>query len=322
MKIRSEDIAFTREEMTGCKKCERLNPPDRLNCLYCGSELEVSPDRLKLIRPVIRELESWEPGLNVIVSVNPKLAENISADVARSTGLRQEDAAAILSTGRPLPVARVGSQRDAELMSTALISIGCTSAILSDEELGPQRQPSRLRAIEFKGSSLTLVEFNNGVQTTVSHEDIVLIVAGIVSSSQTEQLEKKRRGKETKVLEEVETETDEPVLDIYERSDTSGHRISLSGFDFSCLGPDKGYIASENLRRLTVRLRDFAPQARYSDDHLRLRRLIAAVWPPESRRDARGMQRSGFAKFEYGSRITSSNLSQFNRFSRLERHSL
>ena len=40
--IQAENPAFKPEEMIVCAKCERKNLPPRLNCFYCGAELEIS----------------------------------------------------------------------------------------------------------------------------------------------------------------------------------------------------------------------------------------------------------------------------------------
>ncbi|HXH71006.1 MAG TPA: hypothetical protein VNI60_11810 [Pyrinomonadaceae bacterium] len=40
--IQAENPAFKPEEMIICRKCEQTNPPTRLDCFYCGEQLEFS----------------------------------------------------------------------------------------------------------------------------------------------------------------------------------------------------------------------------------------------------------------------------------------
>ena len=52
MPVRSENIAFGAEEMITCGKCSRVNPPNRLKCLYCAAALEISAEQAdKSCRP-------------------------------------------------------------------------------------------------------------------------------------------------------------------------------------------------------------------------------------------------------------------------------
>jgi hypothetical protein len=221
-----------------------------------------------------------------------------------------------------MPIARVGSKREAELVVDALKREGLDTLVVPDELLMPDRPPVRLRGIDFDEDSLGLVDFNTGNSMTLARNDLALIVSGVVAESRTDQIEKKRRGKEPKVLERVETGRDEAVLDIYDRLDPLGYRIMLAGFDFSCLGEDKGYLAVENIRRLVTVLCEFAPNSNLVSDYRDVRREIGLVWPLDERQDPQGLQRSGFAKFDFGKTVSSSNMRQLNRFSRLQWHLL
>ena len=50
--------------MNVCGKCARTNPPTRLNCFYCGAELEISAEQAEFLNLSLRKLESWEKGIN------------------------------------------------------------------------------------------------------------------------------------------------------------------------------------------------------------------------------------------------------------------
>ena len=73
--VQTESIAFKPEEMISCAKCERTNPPNRLNCLYCGGELEIPEAQSKFLKPNLRKLENWEKGFNVVLSTNALISD-------------------------------------------------------------------------------------------------------------------------------------------------------------------------------------------------------------------------------------------------------
>lgn len=322
IRVQTEDIAFARDELITCDRCARQNPPNRLECLYCGHGLAVDAGRMELMRPAPRPLESWETGFSVIVRTTLSEAVSDMDAVSVVTGLGVSELRAIASAERPMPVAMLGSENEADIMVAALNKLGVDAFVITDESLVPEQPSVRLRGIEFEDAAVTLIEFNSGNRINISQEDLILIVAGTISESRTDQIEKKRRGKQTKVLDHVETEQDEAVVDIYVRGDAIGFRVMLAGFDFSCLGKDKSYIAAENIRRLVTALHGLAPHTRVVTYCHKVRHALSPVWTIDVRKDSRGMQRSRFGRSEPGSRIASSNLRQLNRFSRLQRHFL
>ncbi|MEP6946364.1 MAG: hypothetical protein ABJA02_10635 [Acidobacteriota bacterium] len=322
IRFQTEDIAFASEDLVTCTGCKRQNPPNRLNCLYCGNSLPVHADRIDLIKPVLRPIEPWEVGFSVIARTDiARLPVNLTV-VERVTGLGPEKLKAVVSAGQPMPLAMFGSRHEAEVMAAALEKLGVPTVVISDGLLSPVQPPVRLRAITINDESLTFADFNSGNLIDVPRAELVLIVQGIISESRTDQLEKKRRGKESKVLDEVETENDQAVVDIYLRTDAVGFRVMLAGFDFACLGDDKSYIAAENIRRLVTVLHELVPEAKVASDYRKLRVALEPVWPIDTRKDSLGLQRSGFGRVEFGNRISSSNFRQLNRFSRLQWHLL
>jgi hypothetical protein len=141
-----------------------------------------------------------------------------------------------------------------------------------------------------------------------------------LTKGRVDSLEKKRRHGKTKLIDETATSSDEQIFDLYTRDDATGFRVFQAGFDFSCLGDDKGLLASENIRLLIAELKQRAPNAKYINSYGHVRRLLDDVWKIESRKDSQGLQRSGFGKVEFGSVASTSNLMQFNKFSRLQWH--
>ncbi len=322
MRIQSENIAFGQSEMVACGKCSRLNPPIRALCMYCSTELAVDLGRADLVAPKLRKLEAWEPAFNVIIRPAAVATGADLTAIAGIVGLEPEKLAEIAATGYPLPIARAGSQPEADIIIEALKPLGIDAFAVSDEKLMPDRSPVRLRGIRFGDSSLNLIDFGSGGVTGLALDDIAVIVAGTISESRIDQTEKLRRGKEVKVLDQVETGKAEAVLDIYDRGNPSGFRVMLAGFDFSCLGIEKTFLAVENMKRLTQMLIALAPNARFIDNYRDVRKPLSSVWEIDERKDPKGMQRAGFAKFEFGKTFSRSNLRQMNKYSRLQWHLL
>lgn len=317
-KIQTENIAFDPETLIACSGCGRMNPPNRIDCVYCGGPLALAVKHAAMVTPNLRKLELWERGFNLIVR-----AKTLNADpssIAKYLSLDPDDVLAILDAGVEIPIARVESDREASIVQTRLGEFGLGCMIVSDDELAAEAPPKRLSGMDIVDQVISLTDFNTDRTVKFDVDDFVLLVPGSISTDRIDMLEKKRRGRKTKLLDEISTAADEMVLDIYTRGDSNGFRIHLSGFDFSCLGEDKGLLAGENLRLLIVRLAVVLPNAKLVNDYAAVRRVLGSVWDVESRKDSHGLQRSGFGKVEFGSTASSSNLNQFTKFSRLQRH--
>ena len=77
-------------------------------------------------------------------------------------------------------------------------------------------------------------------------------------------------------------------------------------------------VAVENMRRLVVALKEYAPQAKLVSDYAKVSHALGGVWEVEARKDPQGLQRAGFGKVEFGSVASTSNLRQFTKYSRLQ----
>ena len=321
-RIQTEDIAFKPDEMQPCTACKRLNPPTRLRCLYCGAEVEVKPENAVLIKPASRKLEPWERGFNVI------LREAITAEQANLTKIASflstepDDVRVILDAMAPLPLARVESEKEAEIIVTGLANLGLKCSTLADADIADDKLPVRLSNIEISDNNVTVTDFNTRKVTIIETGDLALIIPGILTTNKVDSLEKKGRRGKTKLIDETTTSSDESILDLYSQHDPVGYRVYLTGFDFSCLGDEKGLIAVENMRRLVAVLKEHAPNARVVSDYKKVRPALGQVWEIESRKDPQGLQRSGFGKMEFGSVVSTSNLRQFTKYSRLQWHLL
>jgi hypothetical protein len=316
--IQTENLSFKADELIACDACGRLNPPNRLNCLYCGGELAIETNDAESIKINLRKLELWERGYN-LVHVETSIGVTLST-MAHILSMDPDEVSGIVGAGTPLPLARVESAKEAALLQARLGALGVKSLIVSDDELAPDRLPVRLRSVDILDDRIRLHDFNTGAFYDLERIDLALLVSGMITSERVDLLEKKRRGGKTKVLDETSTFSDESVLDIYGRRDKIGFRIHLTGFDFSCLGDNKGLIAGENMRQLIIALKGRAPNPQLINDYAAVRHVISGVWELASRKDSQGLRRSGFGKVEFGSVASTSNLNQFTKFSRLQRH--
>lgn len=317
----AEISSYAAAEMNGCRKCGRMNPPTRLDCLYCGAELAFDAARRALVKPVMRRLEVWEKGFNLICRAGAgDLGEDVVREIGAVSGRDAAEVRQILEARTLLPLARAGSLAEAEAVAPHLRAAGIETLIVSDEALASETPPRRLRGIEFADDKLVLILFNDDEIRQVRPEELVLIVAGAVFTKRIEATEKRSRKGENKILNTAETASDELLLDLYIENETSGFRVEQKGFDFSGLGAEKGLLAAENMRRLSDRLRKFASGAQFVSDYPKLRAPLGIVWEAEQQNDSQGLKREGFGRFNLGTVTTVSNLSQFTKYSRLQRH--
>jgi hypothetical protein len=322
MPVRSENIAFGAEEMIACGKCTRVNPPNRLKCLYCAAELEISGAQADQIVPSSRKLESWEKGYNLVfISSAPGGNEISLNEISKAVSLDPEVLREIIEADRPMPIARVESEKEADVLAAILSRKGVETSVIADRSLAEDILPKRLRNMRFEGDVLTVTLFNTGETEEIKNRSLALIVTGAIFEQRTETIEKRKK-RETKTLEEWETASDEGLIDIYTSTDPAGFRIPARGFDFSCLGSSKGILAGENIKTLAARLREFAPEARSVDGYLSDKRALGHIWEVERRNDFKGFRRSGFGKSDLAKTASSSNLGQFTKYSRLQWHLL
>lgn len=314
--VQTENIAFKPEEMIACPQCARVNPPNRLKCFYCAADLGLSDAQAEFIKPVLRRLEAWEKGFNLIVQ--PASPDEVNfTEIAKNISYESETVQKIVEAGKRLPIARVESEKDAEIVGRILLRNGLETLAVSDEALNSDKPPRRLRRLEFTDDKLILILFNQDEIAEIPRENLALIVTGAVFEKKTESLEKRKKG-ESKILDATETASDEMLIDVYSRADANGFRILSKGFDFSCLDAEKTMLAAENMKRLAARLQEFAPHAKTVDDYLSLREILGDVWEVEQRKDSLGLKRHSFGKFDFANVASSSNLQQFTKYSRLQ----
>ena len=308
--IQSEDISFRREELVTCE-CGRQNPPNRVDCLYCGRALDVKPEAVDKF--VIRKLEPWEPGTNILIT-------SAGADIARAAellSLDREQVEGILSADVALPAARVDAKA-ASTVAAKLEEFGFGTRAISDADLTPTKMPVRISAMQITDGALIVIDFNSGAQYRHSWDELMLLVQGFFSTGKIDSMEK-RRLRKTTVMAETMTSADEPVFDLYVRDNKIGYRVQLAGFDYSCLGDQMAPLATENMMGLIQLIHSRSPEAQLVDGYKKIRHLLTGIWDIESRKDPKGLQQVGFGKREFGVVHSTSNIEQFTRFSRLQR---
>jgi hypothetical protein len=320
--LQAEEIGFKPDEMLPCRKCARTNPPNRVKCLYCGAELEISAETATRIAPNLRKLENWENGFNLIYSPGTEsVSAETTAKIAKLLGLEREVLQKIFDARKALPVGRCETMKEAEILQNRLRESGLKTLIVADENLAADNLPKRLRGLEFRDDKLLLILFNNDEVEEINAEDLILMVSGAIFLKAVESTEARKKG-ESRILDATETASDEALIDIYSRNESGGYRILTKGFDFSGLGAEKGILARENIKKLVAKLHAVAPNAKLVDDYLALRNVLGEVWEVEQRKDSQGLTRQRFGKFDLSNVSTSSNLQQFTKYSRLQRHIL
>ena len=307
--IQSEEIGFRTDELILCDQCGRQNPPNRLECIYCGVALDVRPAAIDKIS--IRKLESWEPGINLIIE-----GGNV-AKAASLLSVEKEQLQEIAGSRVFLPVARV-EDKAAVVLAAKLEELGFACTSIPDEKLAVDKPPVRVAGMRFTNDDLTLIDLNTREEYRHSWRELLLLIPGIFSTGKIDSMEKRRLRKTTS-LHDTTTSTDDSVFDLYTPDNSIGYRIQLAGFDYSCLGAQMGPLATGNMARLIDEISSRAPQMRLVDDYKRIRHLLNGIWDIESRKDPTGPKQVGFGKREFGVVHSTSNVEQFTRFSRLQR---
>lgn len=312
---------FASEELVVCPKCRRKNPPTKFACLYCGAELEIDPLNTKASASAARpSLEPHEKGYNVICRASGEKPDTLKlAEAARISGLSVDSLEKIFDLEARLPLLRVALENEAEILRRKLLETGIDAKIIRDDDFFENRPVRRLRRIEFFDDRIILILFNRDEIFEAAPRDFQMIVAGKLFEKKIEATEKHERKKNNSVLDQFEVTADELIFDLFVKGDETGFRVLQKGFDFSCLGAAKKFLAAENIKILISRLLEFAPEAVFDDNYLKLRETINAVWKQDESKNSGGLERMGFGKFNRRRVITTDNLRQFTKYSRLQK---
>jgi hypothetical protein len=314
---------FTPEQLVACERCLRANAPTRMNCLYCGAPLPATAESAKLRRPVLKKLEEWEQGFNVVLPARGKsvLTPEAIAEAASLLRLDPSLLGEITETQRAMPVARAASVEEAGLVVSRLASLGLAAEVFADQLLA--KQPTRVRALTLDEDVLVCWPKLDAEPRRVAWPELSLLVRGRVVTRRVEVEE--RRGKmkgRGEIVGTREIAGDEAVLDIHAASETDDgcFRVMADNFDYSCLGADKRLLARENFVTLVETLRVRAPSAGYDDEYASARALLSTVWPPAERTESLGLRRERPGRFNTEAATVVTNEAQFTRYSSLRRH--
>jgi hypothetical protein len=312
--VMTEPIGFAAEEMVACSKCGKPNPPNRLNCLYCGTVLEL-PEAVAAglqFRPA--EIEDWEPGISIVSldRIGPAELEAVGSTVC----LDEELLSSLANADAPIPIIRVRSDEADEVMSR-VSAAGAFSVFVDDRELQYQKPPTRLKGLRFGDQVVEFLLFNSDEVERISAADVSLIVSGAIFKSSSEATVKTKK-KETKRVDEKFAASDHAAIDIYTSADRGGFRILPHGFDFSCLNDQKSLLAVENLATLKEMLRKSFRDAIFDDTYISKMPVLDRVWPRTIENTSKGMHRVGL-KIARSVGESVSNEEQFTRYSRMRR---
>jgi len=317
----SEPPGYAPGEMVRCETCLRANPPTRVNCLYCGAVLPVNENYLHLQQPTLRPLEKWEQGYNIILK--PVAAEtlpgNTLTEAAKLLKSSSESLSRLVSFQMAMPLCRAASFDEASLIQRRLQDLQLETHIVTDKELEMEKPVIRIRAAQIGDSGMMLTQAGGSKGLWLPWDDIRLLASGQLVMKEVETRDQKKARGEGQLLEATETFTDEAAIDIY-GSDTESYRIAANNFDFSCLGEQKGLLASNNFLTLINLLRARAPHAVYDDSYKLVRQVLEVAWPSEQQTMSRGWRREFPGKYSIGSVTAASNEVQFTRYTRLLYH--
>src|SRR5215467_7581524 len=125
---------FAAEEMISCEKCGRTNPPTRLKCFYCGTDIAVTEKYAEHVRPTLRKLEEWEKGFNVILIKRSAGSLDLRS-IGNEIGLEPDAVQKIINAGIAMPLTRVESKQESAVVEERLKKFGFECRIVADEDL-------------------------------------------------------------------------------------------------------------------------------------------------------------------------------------------
>ena len=314
--------SFAPAEMITCDECLRANPPTRSKCLYCGGNLPVTGNAHEAqssreTSGQIDQLAKVSDAYYVVLSPNQTnvVTESSLAEIASLLHLRPAELESAVGSGCDLPLSRAASSEQAAMLADKLRALGIGVDTIREDALSLDLPGRKIRALEISDEGLAALTMNGGA-ARARWDDLILMVNGRLLVNRVEVEERQRRGR-PKPLDTRELFSDEPVVDLYMRSDEVGWRIASSSFDFSCLGPEKALTAFENFTALINLLRLRAPKAEVDDSYRSLRALLRNIWPLEPQTRKGEWHRTGAGKVDVSTVTTIDNEIQFNSYSRL-----
>ena len=310
---------YKADEMIVCDKCSRNNPPTRLDCLYCGTDLNISEIQSSNLKPILRKIEAHEKGCNLIYLANlVDWDESNLIEVAKMTRFDKTLLRELVEMKKSLPLARTKLSKEVGIVSKRLEEMGIETIALEDEYFELEHPVKRLRGIDLSENKVKMRLFNTEDYIEFEATELCLVVVGALFERKIESTEQYKKRADNKILATAEISADEAIIDIYVKDDPIGYRISTKGFDFSCLGSEKQMLAAENINILSEKISRIHPNVKLDEDYLKLREFLTHIWELNERMDSKGLKRKGLSGFNRESIVTSNNQTQFTRYSRLQ----
>ncbi len=313
-----EPQGFAHDEMVRCDVCLRANPPTRTNCLYCAAALTTDRKAVDPRAIALKPVDDSVLGYNCIlfpISANEYSAEKLQT-AAQLLKLSAAELQRIIGAPVPLPLVRIETREEADLITRKLMELGLSTTVVSDFELGFSSPVVQIRAAKFTDSGITLKQIGGDAGTEIFWSQIALIVSGRFITRRVESAEQKGKRGEKEITEAREFFADEPVMDLYANERSECFRITANSFDYSPL-PQRGFVAGENFASLLNFIRTSSETARHDDSYLSLRQALDGAWPSGQRTASGGWRRERPGKYSIEAVMESSNVNQFTRYSRL-----
>ena len=309
---------FAPAEMVTCKSCLRANPPTRSNCMYCGERLPAS-EKSDIVRAEAHAMPAETTGgFHVVLSAptNELPDELRLAQIAARSGLTPADLQAALAAGKRLPLFKVDTAEQAHQFVVDFRALGIQTISLKDDDYNSRSAHKKISALEFSSAGVTGLVKISRERLFENWSDLILLVVGRLQTNNVEDVTRRKQGKQ-KQVDRRELIDDESVIDVYSRSNQEGWRILAGSFDFSCLDERKGITAFENFRALIEMFRERAENMEVENSYLKVRSLLAQVWPLRVETRTGGWRRSGGGKLEVSTLTTTDNEAQLTSYSRL-----
>jgi RNA polymerase subunit RPABC4/transcription elongation factor Spt4 len=297
---------FPAGEMVTCERCARTNPPNRSQCLYCGSGL---PGVTLAADPIsVEQTEASAPRATLCLSADPlqNLRRDVLAELARLVGAKIEDLATAVAAGGVLPLAAATNSAEEEKLTAQIRDLGLELFTVVQEDA----RFRKIRGLDL--SSGVIRPLPPASEDFAYHwSGIVLIVIGRIVTTKIEIDEKRRRGK-SKPLDARQFSSDQLLMDLHFKGGETW-RVYAEDFDYSCLRDRKAVTGFENFGRLLDLINERAPSVEIDKSYAKKRALLASVWPlDEENRNTVSFMRER----KHRHTTISSNESQFNKYSR------
>jgi hypothetical protein len=326
LSIPDDDVQFTSvrpfasRDLISCRACKRSNPPNRVNCIYCGATLPDEELKTKLQRPSLRRLSESETGRAIIVTgrMGVEFGSEAVSGVSELLSLSPDVVRSILNSGYAVPIARVSEEIEATVTLDRLKLLGIEAIAVSDDELGLSRvPPRRVPKLEFTESGATAILSGGTERVEFPWPTVRLIVSGRLLESRVEVEEQKKGTNDPEITNSSETSADELVFDLFAAESAQAFRISAGSFDFSCLWSRMDLITSKNFGILLELILNHAPNCVVDDSFSRVRKILDAIWPIEQRHHSSGVKRLSPGRYRTEAVLLRSNEMQFTRYSYL-----